>query len=127
VKAELDFDPLVDAADIFIKNMNGDVALNGSVPSYPQCREAAARRVHGVTSVHNRLMVILPPRDNRDDPTLTTAANNALALNITVPDGVEAKASDANVWLTDAVRHCSQRKAAVRLAGPSRRTGRCSR
>jgi hypothetical protein len=108
---ELDFDPLVDAADIIIKNMNGDAALNSSVPSYPQCREAAARRVHGVTSVHNHLMVILPPRDYRDDPTLTTAANNALALNITVPDGVEAKASDADVWLT----------------GPSRRTGRCSR
>jgi osmotically-inducible protein OsmY len=114
VKAELDFDPLVDASDITIKNMNGDVALNGTVPSYPQYREAAAaaRRVHGVTSVHNHLMVLLPPRDYRDDPMLTTAANNALALNITVPDGVEATASDGNVWLTGAVRYGSQRKAA---------------
>jgi osmotically-inducible protein OsmY len=55
VKAELDSAPLVDASDITIKNMNGDVALNGTVPGYPQYREAgaAARRVHGVTSVHN--------------------------------------------------------------------------
>ena len=74
--------------------MNGDVALSGSVPSYPQCREAA---------------------------------NSALALNITVPGGVEAKASDANVWLTDTIRHGSQRKAAARPARPNRRTGRCSR
>jgi osmotically-inducible protein OsmY len=69
VKAELDFDPLVDASDITIRNMNGDIALNGTVPSYPPYQEAAAaaRRVHGVTSVHNHLMVMLPPRDYRDD------------------------------------------------------------
>lgn len=55
---ELDFDPLVDPANITVKNMTGDVALNGTVPSYPQCREAAAaaRRVQGVTKVHHHLM-----------------------------------------------------------------------
>jgi osmotically-inducible protein OsmY len=114
VKAELDFDPLVDPADITIKNMNGDVALNGTVPSYPQYREvaAAARRVHGVTSVHNHLMVVLPPDNYRDDPTLTTAANNALALNITVPDNIEATASDGNLWLTGTVSYSFERDAA---------------
>jgi osmotically-inducible protein OsmY len=114
VKAELDFDPLVDPTDITIKNMNGDVALNGTVPSYPQYRQAAAaaRRVHGVTSVHNHLMVVLPPDNYRDDPTLTTAANNALALNITVPDNIEATASDGNLWLTGTVSYGFQRDAA---------------
>jgi len=114
VKAELDFDPLVDPTDITIKNMNGDVALNGTVPSYPQYRQAAAaaRRVHGVTSVHNHLMVVLPPENYRDDPTLTTAANNALALNITVPDNIEATASDGNLWLTGTVSYGFQRDAA---------------
>ena len=34
VEAELKFDPLVDDADIHVVNMNGDVALNGTVPSY---------------------------------------------------------------------------------------------
>ena len=102
VVKELDFDPLVDAAGITVKNMNGDVALNGTVPSYPQDTEAAAaaRRVHGVTSVHNHLMVILPTGDYRDDPTLTTMANNALVLNVTVPAEAEASASNENVWLT---------------------------
>jgi hypothetical protein len=53
-----------------------------------------------VTSVHNHLMVVRPASDYRDDPMLTTAANNALAINVTVPSGVEASASDGNVWLT---------------------------
>ena len=50
VEAELKFDPLVDDADIHVVNMNGDVALNGTVPSYPQYLEAAAaaQRVAGV-------------------------------------------------------------------------------
>ena len=49
VQKELEFDPLVDEAGITVKNMNGDVALNGTVPSYPQYLEAAAatRRVDG--------------------------------------------------------------------------------
>jgi osmotically-inducible protein OsmY len=76
VGAELSFDPLVDATDITVRNMNGDVALNGTVPSYPQYLEAAAaaRRVDGVTNVHNHLAVALPPGDYRDDAILTTAA-----------------------------------------------------
>ena len=62
VDAELGFDPLVDAADITVRNIAGDVTLTGTVPSYPQYLEAAAaaRRVAGVTGVHNNLMVVLP-------------------------------------------------------------------
>ena len=41
VEAELRFDPLVDQADIAVRSLNGDVALNGTVPSYPQYLEAA--------------------------------------------------------------------------------------
>src|SRR5229473_726039 len=63
------------------------MALNGTVPSYPQYLEAAAaaQRVAGVTDVHNHLEVVLPDSDYRDDAMLTTAANNALTLNVTVP------------------------------------------
>ena len=114
VRAELDFDPLIDPGDITVKNLNGDVALNGTVPSHPQYLEAAAaaRRVYGVTSVHNHLMVTPPPDDHRDDAALTTAANDALALDITVPDNVEASASDGNIWLTGTVSYGAQRTAA---------------
>ena len=68
VDAELGFDPLVDAADITVRNIAGDVTLTGTVPSYPQYLEAAAaaRRVAGVTGVHNNLMVVLLEGDYRD-------------------------------------------------------------
>jgi osmotically-inducible protein OsmY len=114
VEAELEFDPLVDDADIHVVNINGDVALDGTVPSYPQYLEAAAatQRVAGVRNVHNHLQVVLPDEDCRDDAILTTAANNALALNVTVPDGVEATARDGNLTLTGAVEYGRQRKAA---------------
>jgi osmotically-inducible protein OsmY len=84
------------------------------VPSYPQYLEAAAaaRRVYGVISVYNHLEVVLPPSNERSDAALTTAANNALAVNIIVPDGVEATARNGNLRLTGAVRYKSQRDAA---------------
>jgi osmotically-inducible protein OsmY len=114
VEAELDFDPLVDDGDISVKNMNGEVALNGTVPSYPQYQEAvaAAQRVQGVTSVHNHLEVVLPPESYRDDAMLTTMANNALTANISVPATVEAVASNGNVMLSGTVRYGSERAAA---------------
>ena len=114
VEDELVFDPLVDSSDIRVENVGGDVALHGSVRSYPQHLEAAAatRRVAGVSSVHNHLEVALPPGDIRDDPMLTTAANNALGLNLTVPDTVEAEARNGNVTLTGTVRYGYQRAAA---------------
>jgi osmotically-inducible protein OsmY len=114
VEAELDFDPLVDASDISVKNINGDVALNGTVPSYPQYLEAAAaaQRVGGVKHVHNHLMVELPTGDYRDDTQLTTAANNALTWDVTVPAGIEATASNGNLTLTGMVNFGMQRTAA---------------
>ena len=114
VQAELKFDPLVDDADVQVMNVNGDVALNGTVPSYPQYLEAAAatQRVSGVKNVHNHLEVVLPDADYRDDAKLTTAANNALTANITVPDGVEATASDGNLTLTGTVSYGAERTAA---------------
>jgi osmotically-inducible protein OsmY len=114
VEAELDFDPLVDDGDVTVKNVNGEVALNGTVPSYPQYQEAAAaaQRVSGVTRVHNHLEVVLPPENYRDDPTLTTMANNALTANISVPASVEAVASNGNVMLSGTVRYGSGRASA---------------
>ena len=114
VEAELGFDSRVDAKDITVRNINGEVALDGTVPSYPQYLEAAAatRRVSGVTRVHNHLEVVLPPADFRDDTMLTTAANVALEGNITVPEGVEATAYDGDLTLTGTVAYGTQRAAA---------------
>ena len=114
VRKELEFDPLVDPSGITVKNMNGDVALNGTVPSYPQYRDAAlaAKRVKGVTKVHNHLAVALPAASYRDDPRLTTAANNILAETVSVPANVEASSYEGNIWLTGMVRNGFERDAA---------------
>jgi osmotically-inducible protein OsmY len=114
VQSELDFDPLVDQTDITVKDLNGEVALNGTVPSYPQYLEAAAaaQRVEGVKRVHNHLMVKLPAGGYRDDAQLTTAANNALTWDVTVPPGVEGTARDGNLTLTGTVHFGTERTAA---------------
>jgi len=114
VDKELGFDPMVDAAHITVRNLGGDVTLTGTVPSYPQyvAAAAAARRVAGVTGVHNNLEVALPDGDFRDDVKLATAANNALAGNVTVPDTVEAIAEDGNITLTGTVAYGTERAAA---------------
>jgi len=114
VEAELKYDPLVDDADVHVVNMGGDVALNGTVPSYPQYLAAAAatQRVSGVKNVFNHLQVALPDAGFRDDAVLTTAANNALAQDVTVPAGVEAAASDGNLTLTGTVEFGVERAAA---------------
>ncbi len=116
VEAELSFDPRVEARDITVKNVNGEVALNGTVPSYPQylAAAAAARRVAGVTALHNHLEVLLPAGDYRDDAMLTTAANNALTSNATVPPGIEATARGGNLELVGTVSFGYQRAAAER-------------
>jgi osmotically-inducible protein OsmY len=116
VEAELTVDPRVDATNIVAKNLKGEVALNGTVPSYPQllAAAAAARRVAGVTAIHNHLEVVLPPGDHREDAMLTTAANNALTQNVTVPLGIEATARDGNVELIGEARYGSERVAAER-------------
>jgi osmotically-inducible protein OsmY len=114
VERTLRRDRLLDAADVAVRNIDGTVALTGTVPSYPQYLQAAraARRVAGVTDVHNHLKVTLAPADQRDDATLTSAANNQLAASDKVPDGVTATAKDGNLTLTGTVRYASQRTAA---------------
>ena len=62
--------------------------------------------------MHNQLEVALPESDYRDDVKLATAANNALAANITVPDTVEATADDGNITLTGTVSYGTERAAA---------------
>ena len=62
--------------------------------------------------MYNHLQVVLPESSYRDDTMLTTAANEALERNITVPDGVEATASDGNLTLTGTVAYDAERAAA---------------
>jgi osmotically-inducible protein OsmY len=114
VEAELGFDPRVDSTGISVINVGSNVNLTGTVPSYPQYLEAAAaaRRVAGVSTVDNNLEVVLPENNYRDDVKLATAANNALAQDVTVPDSVEAIVENGNVTLTGTVSYGTERAAA---------------
>jgi osmotically-inducible protein OsmY len=112
---DLTFDPDVDASDIRVAEMNGDVVLTGSVPSYPQYVQAAAvaARAAGVRCVRSDLQVALPPGDHRDDLTLAAMASDALTLGGSVPEGVEVTAKDGDITLTGSVRTGTEREAAV--------------
>ena len=115
VESELIFDPLVDETDIKVKNMNGEVALNGTVPSYPQYLEAAAaaQRIAGVKNVHNHLEVVLPPGDYRDNAAADHhGEQRARAEHRGYDDSIEATARNGNLTLTGTVSSGSQRAAA---------------
>jgi hypothetical protein len=102
---DLTFDPDVDASSITVEEMDGEVVLAGSVPSYPQYLEAAAvvSRVPGVSRVRNHLEVVIPPSDYRDDAALTVMADDALTLGRTVAAGVRARAKNGDVTVTGTV------------------------
>ena len=110
---ELDADRLLDAADIEVEVINGEVSLNGTVLSQGQHAEAAAaaRRVAGVTVVHNLLDVALPSGDYLENAALAQRVNGALAAK-GVPDGVRATAREGDIVLTGAVHDGAQRAAA---------------
>ena len=113
VYQELDADRLVDAADIVVGVVDGEVSLNGTVPSEDQRAEAvmAARRVAGVTGVDNLLDVALPVGDDLEDAALAQRVSGELAAK-GVPDGVRAAARKGDVVLTGTVSDSAQRAAA---------------
>jgi len=114
VHEELVTDPLVDADDIVVEVFDGQVSLNGTVPSQDQSAKAVAtaQRVAGVTTVHNLLAIALPSRDYGDDSALAQLVNEALAADRAVPDGVRATAREGDVFLTGTVSYSAQRAAA---------------
>jgi osmotically-inducible protein OsmY len=114
VHQELDNDPGIDADDIVVEVVNGEVSLNGTVPSQDQvaAAAAAARRVAGVTGVDNLLGVALPSRDYGDDAALAQLVNAALAADRAVPDGVRATTREGDVFLTGTVSVSAQRASA---------------
>ena len=114
VHEELVADPRIEADGIVVEMFNGEVSLNGTVPSQAQSAAAvaAARRVPGVTVVQNLLLIAEPSTDYGDDTALAQLVNQALAANRAVPDGVRATSCEADIFLTGTVSHSAQRAAA---------------
>jgi osmotically-inducible protein OsmY len=55
VEAEIEFDPLLDDADIHVVSISGDVALNGTVSTHPHYLAAAG--LIGVRHVKDDLAI----------------------------------------------------------------------
>ena len=90
VFAALVSDPLVPAAAIDLTVQNGQVTLTGRVSSYAekQAAEAAARRVHGVTSVVQHIVALYPPGKHASDDEIAERVGNLLQWSALLPASV---------------------------------------
>jgi osmotically-inducible protein OsmY len=111
VAAELLWDPKVDAERVAVSADDGIVTLRGTVGSLRHKQEAdrAARRVSGVTGIHDELQVRILSSDRREDAELRTDVRQALMLDSVVPPGVDAEVDDGFVTLTGAASWQHQR------------------
>jgi osmotically-inducible protein OsmY len=80
VKAELQWDPRVDATDIAVSVRDGVVTLAGFVRQYGDkyAAETATKRIAGVVAVANDIEVRLPTKDQRPDPAIARDAVAAI-------------------------------------------------
>src|SRR3979411_1549828 len=101
VKAELEWDPDLDASDIAVSVKNGVVTLAGFVKSYTDKyeAEAAAKRVAGVRGVANDIEVHLPRGDERPDPEIARDAVAAIKSQLPV-SSEHIKVVVKNGWVT---------------------------
>jgi osmotically-inducible protein OsmY len=101
VKAELEWDPDLDASDIAISVKKGVVTLAGFVKSYTDKyeAEAAAKRVAGVVGVANDLEVRMPSVDERPDPDIARDAVAALKGQLPI-SSENIKVIVKNGWVT---------------------------
>jgi osmotically-inducible protein OsmY len=101
VKAEMQWDPDLDATDIAVSVQKGVVTLTGFVKSYTDRyeAEAAAKRVAGVIAVANDIEVRMPSVDERPDPEI--ARDAAAAVKSQLPISSEnIKIIVKNGWVT---------------------------
>ena len=101
VKAELEWDPDLDATDIAVSVKNGVVTLTGFVKSYTDRYEAetAAKRVAGVVAVANDIEVRMPSVDERPDPDIAREAAQAVKSQLPI-SSENIKIIVKNGWVT---------------------------
>jgi osmotically-inducible protein OsmY len=84
VKAELEWQPGLDATDIAVSVRNGIVTLAGFVRHYSDkyTAEVAAKRVIGVVAVANDIEVRVPTLDERPDPEIAREVVDAIRSHL---------------------------------------------
>ena len=101
VIAELEWDPIVDSADIGVAVVDGVVSLNGYVPSYSQklAAERAARRVAGVKAIAEEIKVRFASDPHTADHEIARRILDVFKWNAMIPDDrITVKVE--NGWVT---------------------------
>jgi osmotically-inducible protein OsmY len=122
VQSELDFDPLVDPTDITVKDLNGEVALNGTLTlsgtvHYGSQRTAAETAVGGLIGVRN-VKDEIEINFDADPGDVTELVQDALDRNALIVDDsdVVVNTDDNTVTLTGHVRTWAEHDAATDAA-----------
>ena len=112
---ELEWDDVVDAAEIGVTAQEGIISLSGTVRSLPEkwAASSAAECVSGVKAVVNEVEVKLPFMSQRTDEDIARAAINALEWNIMVPhDRLKVTVDHGRITLEGTVKYRYERNAA---------------
>jgi len=114
VEDELEWDPRVNDARIRVGVQNGVVSLAGKVDTYPEKLAAAvaAKRIGGVRSVVEDLIVRIPESHKRNDAEIAQAARAALEWHVWVPDTVTLTVHEGGITLEGQVEWKYQRDSA---------------
>lgn len=115
IEAELEFEPIVDSANIGVAVKDGVATLTGYVTSYAQkvAAERAAGRVKGVRAVAEEIEVRLPFEVKHDDAEIGRRAANVLGWTVYLPaNAVHVKVEKGWVTLTGDVDWQYQKQAA---------------
>jgi osmotically-inducible protein OsmY len=115
VKAELQWDPRVDATDIAVSVRDGVVTLAGFVRQYSDkyAAETATKRIAGVVAVANDIEVRLPTKDQRPDPAIARDAVAAIKSRLPSSwEGIKVVVRDGYINLEGEVEWQYQRETA---------------
>jgi osmotically-inducible protein OsmY len=115
VVGQLEWDPAVDASGIGVTAHHGAVTLTGSINTYAGklAAERAAKRVRGVRSVANDLVVSLI--SGRTDADIAADAAAMLRLHGEVPESVQVSVRQGTLTLTGTVEWFYQYQLAEKL------------
>jgi osmotically-inducible protein OsmY len=116
IEAELRCDPKVNSAQIGVSVDRGAVTLLGAVDTYPQkwAAEEATKRVFGVRTVAQDLVVKVLTEHKRTDSEIAMAVQSALMWDVFTPQSVTAKVQNCSVTLEGQVTWNFERDAAER-------------
>jgi len=116
IEEELRWDPMVNSAQIGVTVDKGAVSLLGAVDTYAEkwAAEDAAKRVGGVRTIAQDLVVKIQNEHMHSDLEIAEAVQSAIKWNVYIPSTVTAKVQQGAVTLEGEVTWNFQRDAATR-------------